>query len=270
LPRTGTSSLKKAISMLTGVQCFHGSLITELHDEEYDFWLRALDNERRTKIAPDEWRKIFRNYGATLDLPSILFYKELMVAFPKAKVILTDREPTSWFESWWKSIGMELEGMEKRNGSLQRAITNMRFNPKMTLMHVAARSYVPDWWKSTNSAISGMTIDQAFGSLDSALSFYDAWKADVIRSVPPERLLIFDVKAGWEPLCKFLGCEVPASSVPFPCLNKASDVQRRIAAQDSHQRTVKYYIQMGVAAVVVTSVLSAVCYAATNTFSAIS
>ena len=78
------------------------------------------------ELSADEWRKIFRNYGATLDLPSILFYKELMVAFPKAKVILTDREPTSWFESWWKSIGMELEGMEKRNGSLQRAITNMR------------------------------------------------------------------------------------------------------------------------------------------------
>ena len=66
-----------------------------------------------------------------------------------------------------------------------------------------------------NLTIPGMTIDQAFGSLDSALSFYDAWKADVIRSVPPERLLIFDVKAGWEPLCKFLGCEASPNFVPM-------------------------------------------------------
>ena len=40
------------LSLPDGEQCFHGSLITELQDEEYDFWLRALDNERRTKIAP--------------------------------------------------------------------------------------------------------------------------------------------------------------------------------------------------------------------------
>ena len=37
---------------------------------------------------------------------------------------------------------------------------------------------------------------------------------DVKRRIPPERLLIFNVKQGWAPLCEFLKEEVP--SEPFP------------------------------------------------------
>ena len=32
--------------------------------------------------------------------------------------------------------------------------------------------------------------------------------------VPPEKLLVFNVKQGWKPLCDFLGCEVPTSAFP--------------------------------------------------------
>ena len=34
--------------------------------------------------------------------------------------------------------------------------------------------------------------------------------------MPPERLLVFNVKEGWEPLCRFLGCEVPFYPKEFP------------------------------------------------------
>ena len=36
-------------------------------------------------------------------------------------------------------------------------------------------------------------------------------------AIPPERLLVFDVKNGWEPLCRFLAKPVPA--MPFPRTN---------------------------------------------------
>ena len=32
--------------------------------------------------------------------------------------------------------------------------------------------------------------------------------------VPPEKLLVYNVKQGWKPLCDFLGCEVPTSTFP--------------------------------------------------------
>ena len=34
---------------------------------------------------------------------------------------------------------------------------------------------------------------------------YSDWISHVKRSVPPEKLLIFNVKQGWKPLCEFLG-----------------------------------------------------------------
>ena len=85
LPRTGTTSLSHALSFLLRGSCFHGSRLPNLTNEEYDFWLRALGNNTSQEQFPsiNEWRNVFRNEKACLDLPSILFYKELMLAFPK-------------------------------------------------------------------------------------------------------------------------------------------------------------------------------------------
>ena len=40
----------------------------------------------------------------------------------------------------------------------------------------------------------------------------------VRRDVPANRLLELEGSDGWEPLCRFLGVDVPAG--PFPCLNE--------------------------------------------------
>ena len=50
----------------------------------------------------------------------------------------------------------------------------------------------------------------------------------VIASVPPERLLVFNVADGWEPLCAFLGVDVPVT--PYPRENSTEQFQTRIAA----------------------------------------
>ena len=90
LPRTGTTSLCQALSHLLQGTCFHGSRLPNLRDEEYDFWLRALRKYNTdTKPTINEWREIFRGEKACMDLPSILFYKELMLAFPTVSKGLT-------------------------------------------------------------------------------------------------------------------------------------------------------------------------------------
>ena len=87
LPRTGTTSLTNALSYLLKGSCFHGSRLPKLSEEEYDFWLRALGSQAESNNKPttEEWRKMFQFERASLDMPSILFYKELMIAFPQVE-----------------------------------------------------------------------------------------------------------------------------------------------------------------------------------------
>ena len=60
-------------------------------------------------MTDEEWRAYFRQYKACLDLPAILFYKDLMRVFPQAIFVLTVRDPESWFKSWRDSIAQSLQ-----------------------------------------------------------------------------------------------------------------------------------------------------------------
>ena len=44
--------------------------------------------------------------------------------------------------------------------------------------------------------------------------------------IPPDRLLVYDVKEGWAPLCAFLGVPIPAE--PFPRKNDTAEFRRRV------------------------------------------
>ena len=65
---------------------------------------------------------------------------------------------------------------------------------------------------------------------DHALSIYEAHVAAVWAAVPPERLLVFDVREGWAPLCDFLGVATTPHEA-FPHVNDASAFQRNLRGQ---------------------------------------
>lgn len=68
----------------------------------------------------------------------------------------------------------------------------------------------------------------AFGGPDrdrsDMLRAFDEHNEAVKRTVPPDRLLVFQMQDGWEPLCAFLDRDVPDS--PFPHLNEGGDTVR--------------------------------------------
>ena len=66
--------------------------------------------------------------------------------------------------------------------------------------------------------------------LDESVKFYEKWNEEVKRVVPKERLLIFNVKEGWKPLCDFLEVPVPAANQPFPHVNDTKEFQGIIKA----------------------------------------
>ena len=49
---------------------------------------------------------------------------------------------------------------------------------------------------------------------EKSAQFFDKWTEQVKATVPAERLLIFEAKQGWGPLCEFLG--VPVPNTPYP------------------------------------------------------
>ena len=67
---------------------------------------------------------------------------------------------------------------------------------------------------------------------DVAVEFFNAWKDAVIAEVPKDRLLIFQVKDGWNPLCEFLGVGSPSS--PFPRMNDTKEVMNNMTRNICH------------------------------------
>ena len=99
LSRTGTSSLKAALSILLPGITYHGmDFLNEINNpESYEFWLAMSEGRATTKMIRDYF--ISRQCSAVCDVPSILYWREIHAAFPSAKLVLTVRDPGKWFTS---------------------------------------------------------------------------------------------------------------------------------------------------------------------------
>lgn len=182
--RTGTLSLKKALEELGFGPCYH---MVELFENEgaNEQW------EAISRGLPVDWNTIFAGYQATVDWPACAFYKELMRVYPDAKVLLSVRDPEKWYKSAASTI---------------YATSSLHRDPDS--LHA----------RMINAIIWQGTFEGRFEDKDYAIDVFLRHNEEVKRYVPPEKLLVYDVKQGWEPLCAFLDVEVPAGK-PFPYLN---------------------------------------------------
>ncbi|WP_308168633.1 sulfotransferase [Nonomuraea sp. NEAU-A123] len=62
------------------------------------------------------------------------------------------------------------------------------------------------------------------GDTAHALRTFSEHAAEIKAVIPAERLLVFRVNQGWEPMCDFLGVPVPEE--PFPQVNDAEMLAR--------------------------------------------
>lgn len=53
---------------------------------------------------------------------------------------------------------------------------------------------------------------------------YRQHNARVQSVIPSDKLLVYNLKQGWKPLCEFLGCDVPSSQ--FPRANSGHSVTK--------------------------------------------
>jgi len=197
--RTGTQSLKAALETLRYGPCYGMRDVIfsrpGFNDGHLDAWHDFVCNGR-----PMDWEWLLASYDACLDSPGHYFFRDLTNAFPEAGVILTVRDPRRWLESW-----QALQETSKRVHNATKG------DPLMQK------------WGELMQALHARTFGDKAGE-SATMRIFKKRVAEVRETVPPGRLLIFDVQQGWAPLCDCLGCPVP--DVPFPHLNDRESLER--------------------------------------------
>jgi hypothetical protein len=195
--RTGTASLKLALEKLGFGPCHHMEEVLKF-PPDVPTWVAAARGE---KI---DWKTFLRGWGATCDFPSAQYYRELIEAFPDAKVVLTVRDADGWYESMRTTIVPSI-----------KRFPNRFIVPHLPYIGAPARVMNP-------TPLKARIIDR-FADKPTVVAEFEAHNEEVKRVVPPEKLLVFDVKQGWAPLCAFLGAPVPEGE--FPRVNDAKQFQ---------------------------------------------
>ena len=195
-PRAGTLSTKAALEQLGLGPCYH--FVTQFErPQDIDVWQAAAEGK------PVDWTALFADFQSVVDWPASLFYKQLMAMHPEAKVLLNVRDPEAWYESMLKTVytvsqaGLSAPA-ESVLGRMGRMIDTLAWQP---LFH-------------------GRFEDKPY-----ALSVFERHNQEVQVYVPAERLLVWEVTEGWEPLCRFLGVQEP--DTPFPRLNDVETFRKQ-------------------------------------------
>ena len=180
--RTGTYSLKLAINRLGLGPCHHMEAVIQDMPGQVPLWEAALAGK------PD-WPIIFKGFGSAVDWPTAAFFRELAAAYPEAKFVLSHRDPESWADSFGETI--------------YTAMTRVAGAPP----HMQA------WLKMAGGVVARSDFPMGL-SRDALIAAFNAHNQAVIATIPKERLLLFEAKQGWEPLCAFLGVPVPPEDYP--------------------------------------------------------
>lgn len=200
--RTGTMSLKTALEELGLGPCYH---MIEVFDKprHVELWQAAGEGK------PIDWHELFDGYNSAVDWPTCAFYAQLMQAYPDAKVLLSVRDPERWYESVINTIyGTSRGVIGSPLGPDDRTFSRM-----------------------VNTVIWQGTFGGAFEDKQHALAVFERHIQEVKDRVPADRLLVYDVKEGWEPLCRFLNVPAPTDK-PFPRLNDTAAFQEMVQGRE--------------------------------------
>jgi hypothetical protein len=187
--RTGTLSLRLAINRLGLGPTYHMQDVLHNQPERVPQWSEAL------KGRPD-WSTIFQGFKSAVDWPTAAFFRELSEEYPSAKFVLTHRSPESWAASFGDTIYKALAGKDEAPPEAQ------------------------DWLDMCTEVIAHTGFPAGLDDKELMKAFV-AHNEAVKSTIPANRLLVFEVKEGWEPLCQFLGTEVPDE--PFPRTNNREE-----------------------------------------------
>ena len=214
IPKTGTKSISKALRFL-------GFTVFDFEEQNLDFfdhWVDVFQNGTKPDI-----KRVYQHAEAIVDVPGTFIYEEILEVFPDCKVILSEREE----DSWVNSLVNQLNQLQPRLN-------------KLALLSPTARKLVNVLEYYWNAIV---------GSHNPKCTYvfrkrYRIHNHRVKSIVPADKLLVYNVKQGWKPLCDFLGCKVP--TVPFPHENIRGEIAHMPMEATRMGRQIKREIQRSV------------------------
>ena len=186
--RTGTYSLKAGLERLGFGPCHHMSEVIG-DPGQIQLWSDVLDGR-------SDYDRIFSGFRAAVDFPVAAYWQDVLAANPGAKVILSHRDAEDWYGSFSQTI------------------------LPLILDREAWPEHAKPWFEMIERVIIGKALNGRTDR-DGVLAAYRANEAAVRDLEAQGDALVFSVRDGWEPLCRFLGVDEPQE--PFPKTNARAD-----------------------------------------------
>lgn len=212
--RTGTASLKAALERVGLGPCHHMyELIAD--PAKVEPWTPVLGGD-----LPD-FDAAFDGYVSAVDWPGAGYWRELAARYPRAKVLLSVRDPDRWYDSVHETIFQISQGAPAGPQAEPDSVAQQRRNEMGEVVH---------------RIIWDGTFGGRFADREHAIEVYERHNAEVRASIPDDRLLVYRLGDGWEPLCEFLGVPVPAEE--FPHLNDSATIMEMMRTMRDEGRVV--------------------------------
>ena len=234
MSHTGTMSLQAALNEL-GYNTWHGEKL----DREY---VESITQAYKTGDSSDFLDNLAREgYNASAEFMYFPVLTDALARYPEARVILSVRDSS---EKW---VSSQLEswrvGYHMAHGPL---FPFLEMVSDLTLKNIVTLSCANFPWMV--GAASTSVADVMAECVDyEAVQKSSYWRAffhdrdlpetrvklnkayhkliaDVRRAVPQEKLLEFDVKQGYGPLCRFLDIAEDSCPATFPKVNAAGEM----------------------------------------------
>jgi len=213
--RTGTLSLSMALTEL-GYPTLHTYQLVANKFDILEMWaekvfIPAIEGRKLSMGSPDFDIITAHGYTATADLPTSLYYEQLQVKYPDCKFILTTRDNSEvWFRSW--------------NVMVTSTSWTTTYIFQYMFHHVRKVALYFRWLSAivnddTNMLSTPLNQPLPVQNKHRAIASYEEHNRRVREVIPSHRLLEYNVKDGWAPLCQFLEITDNCPHSPFPNTN---------------------------------------------------
>nr|XP_039269809.1 uncharacterized protein LOC120344580 [Styela clava] len=209
LGKTGTKTIAEALRIIG----YNVHDVFEQFHYDKELWDKILDNTATIQ----DYQRILGNVDAVMDWPAAAVWENIMEAFPDAKVILTVRSSE---DEWYESMKNHFEVTNKfaPTNEMVLYLFHLLFaGPLRREFHQLENAFIPPY----------LGVPRMFGKPRETFlrSRYRQHNLYVKSICPSQKLLVYNVKDGWKPLCEFLNVEIPHK--PFPIENVRSEIIRK-------------------------------------------
>lgn len=238
--RTGTTTLKKVLEDLGYKHTYHMKDLIANAMKHVPLWRKITslpfpsnvddfvlnysnyiynhgnDTEETKNMRHKLLKDVFEGYDAAVDMPTSVYFEDLIEIYPNSKVILSIRD----FESWYRSSSNTVLHLHPNSN---QASFGLKLFYHLSPIGIGLKSF--------SNFYSVIPITKGEEEIKIA---YDAWIDYVKRIVPKDKLLIVKVgEDGWKPFCDFLEIKQCPNS-PFPHINEKEEMMKRFKRAENY------------------------------------